>query len=522
MPGIGHNSRNADSFEVRHYQAEFWGALTGTYPDGTPCVRRKRVIGICHRRWGKDEMALRATCIMLHKHVGSYWHCLPLFEQARKVVWDQVNIHTGKRRIDECFPEHLRESTNDTRMMIKFKNGSTWQLIGSDSYDKNVGAGTAGIVFSEWAMANPAAWAFFRPMLVESGGWAAFITTPRGENHAARMFYGAEDRMKREREAVKVVEEKSARRLTPEEIEDLAENEWYAERSTIYDTQALSLKEAEEALEEYSNIYGPEMGRLLFEQEYECSFRGILVGSYWGKFIAQAEEQGRVADFAIDWRLPVHTAWDLGDAENNPIWCFQVVDGRAHIVDFYKPHDDTDLEAWCRWLSDRGYHGRDFVPHDAAVSNWGSGGRTRMDMLKDMGRNPVMVKREKVAEGINAGTATIRTAKFRDTPRVQQGLDGLRNFRREWDEEVQRFKDKPLKDWAEHIASAFRYLALAWREMPEVKSVREGIVPRHEVFTADAHGRVQSNLTLEERCLRKCGMTPKRRRGPLTDAGAAR
>ena len=69
-------------------------------------------------------------------------------------------------------------------MFIQFKWGSTWQLIGSDAYDATVGAGPVGIAYSEWALANPSAWAYHRPMLEESRGKAAFITTPRGNNHA--------------------------------------------------------------------------------------------------------------------------------------------------------------------------------------------------------------------------------------------------------------------------------------------------------------------------------------------------
>jgi hypothetical protein len=70
-------------------------------------------------------------------------------------------------------------------MFIRFKNGSTWQVIGSDRYDATVGAGVAGITYSEWALANPSAWAYHRPMLQENNGWArssprrAATTTPR-------------------------------------------------------------------------------------------------------------------------------------------------------------------------------------------------------------------------------------------------------------------------------------------------------------------------------------------------------
>ena len=66
-------------------------------------------------------------------------HMLPAFSQGRKAIWTAVNPHTGKRRIDEAFPHELRVSTNKSEMFIRFKNGSTWQVVGSDRYDAAVG-----------------------------------------------------------------------------------------------------------------------------------------------------------------------------------------------------------------------------------------------------------------------------------------------------------------------------------------------------------------------------------------------
>ena len=37
-------------------------------------------------------------------------------------------------------------------------------------------------------MVDPNAWAFLRPILKENGGWALFITTPRGRNHVKGMY----------------------------------------------------------------------------------------------------------------------------------------------------------------------------------------------------------------------------------------------------------------------------------------------------------------------------------------------
>jgi hypothetical protein len=97
-------------------------------------------------------------------------------------------------------------------MMIKFKNGSTWQVIGSDNYNSLVGSPPAGVVFSEWALANPAAWGYLRPILAENGGWALFIYTPRGKNHGWSTFKSAQ-----------------------------SEKDWFCEKLPVSQTKSLSL-----------------------------------------------------------------------------------------------------------------------------------------------------------------------------------------------------------------------------------------------------------------------------------------
>ena len=103
----------------------------------------KRAMAVWHRRAGKDDVCLHHTAVQAWERIGNYWHCLPEYAQARKAIWTAVNPHTGKRRIDEAFPHELRANTNDTEMFIRFKNGSTWQCIGSDRYDATVGSGVS-------------------------------------------------------------------------------------------------------------------------------------------------------------------------------------------------------------------------------------------------------------------------------------------------------------------------------------------------------------------------------------------
>ncbi|MEH2700550.1 hypothetical protein DXU03_25845 [Rhizobium johnstonii] len=444
-------------FRVRWYQRAFHEALVNRTHD--------RLMAVWHRRAGKDEIVLNAMRELAWKNPGTYWHCFPEQKQARKAIWNGVNGHTGKRRIFEAFPKEIISRMQDDDMFIELTNGATFQLIGSDRYDSTVGSGPKGIAYSEWALSNPSAWAYHSPMIRESGGFAAFITTPRGNNHAKTMFDRAKDNPA-----------------------------WFSQLLSIEQTKALGPEELEEALQEYQDLHGEELGLSIFEQEYLCSFAGAMVGAYWGADVARAEREGRICEVPVNHDYPVHTAWDLGKAVNNPIWCFQVIDGKPRIVDFYRPESD-DLEDWIRWLDDKGYKGNDYVPHDAVVTEWGTK-RTRVETLQLLKRKPRRVAKVSVADGINAGRKTIQAAVF-DKERCELGIEGLKNYRREWDDELKTFRENPVKDWAEHIGSSFRYLGLAWREaivhQPKEK-------PKSEIaYEADVKtGAIKSNLTFAE------------------------
>ncbi|KAB2725421.1 hypothetical protein [Brucella intermedia] len=445
-------------FRVRWYQRAFHEALVQQ--------KKKRLIEIAHRRWGKDEIVLNGFRELSQKRIGTYWHCFPEYAQARKAIWNGINGRTGKRRIDEAFPPEIRKRVNDNDMFIETVWGSTWQLLGSDRYNATVGSGPVGIAYSEWALCNPAAWAYHKPMIEETDGTAAFITTPRGNNHAKTMYQRA-----------------------------VGNDQWFAQLSSIHETKALSAEQLAESLEEYKDLYGGDLGLAMFEQEYYCSFAGAMVGAYYGSEMNTAEREGRIKLVPIDTRYPVHTAWDLGKAANNPIWCFQVIPGEAgpRIVDFYRP-DSEDLEEWVKWLDGKGYKGNDYVPHDILVAEWGSK-RTRFETLKLLGRKPVRVAKVSVAEGIHASRQTIKVAVF-DSERCELGIEGLKQFRREWDDELKVFRDNPVKDWCEHIASSFRYLSLAWK-MAKPKD-EPPPQPKELVYKVGPTGLIQGNMSVKE------------------------
>lgn len=140
-----------------------------------------------HRRAGKDVFALDFARERMQERVGTYWHLFPFHIQAKRAIWKGIDARTGQRFIDRAFPKAIRETENDTEMSLSITNGSAWQMLGSDNYDRMVGSNPCGVIFSEWALCDPAAWDYIRPILVENKGWAMFITTFRGRNHAWRM-----------------------------------------------------------------------------------------------------------------------------------------------------------------------------------------------------------------------------------------------------------------------------------------------------------------------------------------------
>jgi phage terminase large subunit len=411
----------------RPYQQKLWKYLE----DGG-----KRAIEIAHRRWGKDDVALHWTAVAAMQRPATYWHMLPTFSQARKAIWTAVNPHTGKRRIDEAFPHEIRATTNEQEMFLRLRNGSTWAVIGSDNYDTLVGTPPAGIIFSEWARANPASWAYLAPILVENNGWAVFITTPLGRNHAKSML-------------------------------DMAQNNpaWFAEISTVADTGAISLEAVEEQRTEYHALFGEDAGDALIAQEYHCSFAAAVLGAFYGKELTQAELEGRVCQIDVTPGVPIHTAWDIGVDDPMAIWVFQVEPGRVNVIDYYES-SGQGLKHYTDWLNERGYRGGiDWLPHDAKARELGDQEtpRTRVQNLIGLGRRPRIVTAHTLMDGINAGRQTLPRAWF-DATRCAKGLEALREYKAEWDEDARTFRKTPQHNWASHAADAWRYLSLAWRE----------------------------------------------------------
>lgn len=409
-------------WQPRPYQVDLWEALLGG---------AKRADVVAHRRWGKDEVALHWAAGAAWRRPGSYWHLLPETAQGRKAIWDAVNPHTGRRRIEEAFPPMMQPTFRESEMQVELGNGSTWQVMGSDNYNSLMGASVAGVVMSEWALATPEAWAHIRPILLENDGWALFLWTPRGRNHAARAF--------------------ESRRGDPD---------WFCLKSPATETDVFTREQLErEKRELIAELGSVEEGQARFASEYLVDFDAAAPGTYYASLLAEAERAGRVGRVPVDPSLRVDTAWDLGIDDYTAIWFFQQAGREIRVVDYFETNGEGLEAVVRRAIADKPYlWGAHHLPHDVMVRELTTG-RSRHDTLGSMGLSRIVVGAPTdPEERVNAARLMIPMCWF-DAERCGPGLERLRGYRKRWSRATRSYAG-PLHDQASHGADAFGEFAL--------------------------------------------------------------
>lgn len=390
----------------------------------------RRAVLVWHRRAGKDEVALHWTACAAMQKAATYWHMLPQANQARKAIWEAINPHTGKRRIDEAFPLAIRSNTREQEMMIKFVNGATWQVVGADNFNALVGSPPYGIIFSEFALADPASWDYLRPILAENGGWALFIYTARGKNHGYTLS-------------------KMAKRNP----------EWFHQILTVDDTKAIKLSVIEE--ERRSG-----MSEDMILQEYYCSFEAANPGAYYGKEMAQAWKEGRICKVPVEQGIPCESWWDLGMDDSMSIWITQTVGRELRCVGYIE-HSGEGLGYYGTQLHQFAQEhvvtfSRHVMPHDIEVRELGTG-KSRKSVAIGMGIKPIEVApMADISDGIDSVRRTLKYCWF-DEERCARGISALTEYSKKWDEKNKVFALSPLHNWASHGADAFRTLGVVHR-----------------------------------------------------------
>lgn len=409
-------------FSPRFYQKEVFTE----YAKGA-----RRFVLVWHRRSGKDKTMLNFMITRMLERRGMYWYVLPTYEQARLIIWEGMGsgVNEGMPFLDH-FPPELIEYKNEQRLEIGLVNGSIFRLIGSDHVDRIVGANPVGAVFSEYSLQYPAAWEFVAPILLENRGWSSFIFTPRGRNHAYKLWENAQ-----------------------------GAKGWFSSIHTVDTTFRDSDGEDGSSVvteEMLDSERGRGVDEDLIQQEYYCSFTGYQEGSYYGSVLADLFQANRIREVSWDPKFPVCTAWDLGIADLCSIWFAQKIGREVMCIDYYQNHSQG-LVHYLTICRNKPYlYSRHYAPHDIEVREFTSG-KSRRETARDLGFNFVPTPKLSVSEGIDNARAVLPRCYF-DKAKCDLGIRALINYRKDFNQKLQTFRPHPVHDKWSHGADAFRVL----------------------------------------------------------------
>ena len=378
-----------------------------------------------HRRAGKTVACvneLLGRALYTEKVTPKYAYLGPFRGQVKQVAWQYLKDY-GERYIAKV---------NETELCVELLNGARIFLAGADNPDSLRGLFLDGVILDEYADMKPTIWgAVLRPMLADREGWAVFIGTPKGHNG----FY---------------------------DIAQLAQKEpdWFFMTLRASESGLLKAKELESAKRSMT----PDQ----YEQEFECSFEAAITGGVYSKWMAQAEADGRIGKVPVLPGVPVCTAWDLGFDDATAIWWFQVLRGEIRVIDYYENNGEA-IPHYCEVIHSRGYeYGKHYVPHDAANELLAAGGRSIVQQAHGLGVKMYVVPATSQQNGIEATRMTLGSCWF-DRDKCGPGIEALKLYEFQWDEERKIFREKPKHNWASHGADAFEIIAQVWRNPKDDK-----------------------------------------------------
>ena len=354
---------------------------------------------VAHRRAGKtvatiadlQDAALRST-----KLRPRYAYIAPFLKQAKTVAWDYLRAGAAPLVAAGL------AAINESELRVDYAtNQAQVRLYGADNADGLRGIYLDGVVLDEFADFDPRVWAeVIRPALSDRKGWATFIGTPKGRNEFFELSRRAQ-----------------------------SEPDWYHLELKASITGLIDREELDDARRQLT----PEQ----YAQEFECSFDAAVIGSYYGRLIAQAERDGRVCGVPVEPTVPVWTSWDLGIRDATAIWWCQVVGKEIHLIDYYEA-SGADLGHYVREIKQRAsnydYDGH-IVPHDAQARELGTG-KTRLEVLDSIGlRNLRIAPQHRVEDGINAVRVLLPKV-WIDRAKCARGIDALKLYRAEYDDKL--------------------------------------------------------------------------------------
>lgn len=244
-------------------------------------LKYKYVVVRAGRRFGKSALALNIVLREAVHNPGRYWIIAPEYTQAKSIYWRDL--------VTEYVPKELIIKKNDNELILEIMTSvegktSVIEFKGSDREDKLRGAGLKGVVLDEYAFQKEYVWdKVVGPMLVQTDGWAIFITTPNGVSNHFKKFW--DDAVAAEAEP---------------------NSQWKTFHFTSYDNPTIKREnlDAEKA----------RLTEEFFTQEYMAEF-----AKFTGLIYTGFDDKVHVRDFEVDESWTFYRSIDFGATDPNAV-----------------------------------------------------------------------------------------------------------------------------------------------------------------------------------------------------------
>jgi hypothetical protein len=206
------------------------------------------------------------------------------------------------------------------------------------------------------------------------------------------------------------------------------------------------------------------------KQEYpttpEEAFEQSIEGAYYANQFAKIYKDGRICE-SLENKVKVNTVWDIGVGDSTAIWFYQKVGTEVHVIDFYE-NSGEGLQHYMKVLHDKNYdYGLHYGPHDIENREFGSNAKSRKQLAaegfeingKQYSIYFQVVAKKSIDAGIEDSRRMLDLCVF-DKDKCEAGIKCLEAYRKEWNDKLGCWRDRPLHDWSSHAADAFRYLAV--------------------------------------------------------------
>ena len=404
-----------------------------------------------HRRAGKDLICFcRFMLPSAFKKPGTYPYTWPTLKQGRDAIWEGKD-EQGRDILSHYVPREmiLKKDNADMKLTVRAIGGTSQiQIFGTNGgqYEALRGKPANGVIYSEHSRQDPRVVEVVSPMILKTNGWSVYNSTPNGNNHFKKGYIMAKNNPN-----------------------------CYANTSTVNDTfshdnvrlmseEAIQKERDKGKTEDYIN------------QEFFCSFNQGIEGTYLGKQLQIATNEGRMLSLAYDESVPVHTAWDLGVGDFMTILFYQLIGNWVHVIDYLEA-TGYSFVYYGQKLKDRQddlgfFYGTHYAPFDIKDREMGSldhretRALTRKEKAEKIGITFEEVERTSFQNSVDNARAIMRRVKFNtDSRGVQLLLSHLEQWGRRWNDQNQEYGDFEAPSIHTHAGASFRYMSTVVQEL---------------------------------------------------------